>query len=113
MEGCRTAAERGLGVTYLSRFAAEEPIRAGQLRRLVVPKLQHHRTLYISLPVGATLSGPACFLVDLVREHLADAATPREPAAHLASCSCSRSSRSAASGSSPRPEYERRFDPPL
>src|SRR5690606_6059424 len=47
IEACRTAVMSGYGLTYLSRFAVEEPVRAGLLTRLQVRELADQRTVYV------------------------------------------------------------------
>lgn len=66
MEGCRTAVMSGYGITYLSRLAAEESVRTGLLRRILVPELQHRRTVYLATRPGHELTAPAQYLLELL-----------------------------------------------
>lgn len=66
IEACRTAVMSGYGLTYISRFAVEEPVRAGVLVRLPVPELEDQRDVYIGRWKGRPLSEPARYLLDLI-----------------------------------------------
>lgn len=77
-DGCRTAAQQGLGFTYLPRLAVEESVKSKALQRLHAPAMQHTRSMYLAIPTGHRLSDPAKHLLALFRKKLADLVTNRE-----------------------------------
>lgn len=73
-EGCYRTVRNGLGTAYLSRFMAEDPVRAGLVKRLHVPELHHEQTLHLGRRPNHRLSGPARHLLDLIKQLVGGAA---------------------------------------